>query len=291
MITRKFKTMIGSVIVGGMLLSLSVTAFAASGTGYESFKEAVKSTVVTENSTMSTQFEVKDNGTTVLSGDITRKHDKENMSSKSSITVDGVSKTCETSTDGGNLIISADGKYYTASGDYKKFGKERINNSTEASDREKFMEILADTFIGDIKNQFVKDGETISLKLEGAQIPEITRLAVSAALENKNHMEDYKNSGKVGCDESMKAMMEKMPKLTNIDIKSIAMTANVEGNTLKENKFTVMVTGKESNGTSHELTLVFDSKITDIGSTKVDSIDVTGKEVKTIDMSERFKRR
>ena len=77
--------------------------------------------------------------------------------------------------------------------------------------------------------------------------------------------------------------MDNMPKLTNIDVKSIAMTATVDGTTLKDNDFTVAITGTDANGASHDMTLKITAKITDVGSTKVDAIDTTGKEVKTID--------
>jgi len=86
-------------------------------------------------------------------------------------------------------------------------------------------------------------------------------------------------------------VMEKIPELSNIDVKSIGMTATVDGNTLKDNKFTVTITGQDENGVSHELTVMFTTTITDIGNTKVDLIDTNGKEVTTIDWKDKHNKK
>lgn len=280
---KGLKPMVVSAAAGCCLLSLSITAFASTGSGYESYKGAVKSTVLAGNETVNAQFEVKDNGSVILSGDSIEKLNKENMSSKSNITIDGVKKTYESSTNNGNYVINADGKYYTINRENKKNDRDKREKLSESSSTIKLAEVITDTLVGDVKNQFVKDGQTISVNLEGAQIPELAKLAISAAAENSNSIEKHKNSDKIGCDDVMKAAMDKMPKLSNIDVKSIAMTATVDGNTLKDNKITVTITGKDANGASHELSVMLTAKITDLGNTKIDSIDTTGKKVNAID--------
>jgi hypothetical protein len=282
---KRLKMMMGSAAAGCLLLSLSVTAFASTGSGYESYKGAVKSLVIAENETVSTQFEVKDNGSSILSGDSIEKLNNENRSSKSDITVDGVKKTYESSVNNGNYVINADGKYYTLNRGDKKSDKDKREKLSESSSTVKLAEMITDTLVGDVKNQFTKDGQTISVNLEGAQIPELAKLAISAAVENSNSIEKHKSSDKIGYDDVIKTAMDKMPKLSNIDVKSIAMTATVDGNTLKDNNLTVVITGKDANGISHEISVTLNAKITDLGNTKADSIDTTGKEVNTIDLT------
>lgn len=283
---KGFKTMAVSAVAGCLLLSLSVTTFANTGSGYASLKGAIESTMLTENKTITTQFEVKDDGVIILSRNSIKKVDGDNKSSENSITVDGMTKAFQTSEGNGILIKEADGKYYSVNKSDKKF-----ENLTASSSTVKLAEMLADTLVGDVKNQFVKDGETISVKLEGAQIPELTRLAFSAMTEkNSTRMED-KNNGNQVSDESMKLMMDKMPKLSNVNIKSIAMTATVDGNTLKDNEFAVAITGNDANGATHELTVMVNAKITDVGNTKADAIDTTGKEVTTIDRADQRRNR
>lgn len=271
---------------GCLLLALSVTSFAATGSGYVSYRDAIKATAFTKNATMSAQFEVKDNGKVIFAGTGTQKRDNENNSFKTSITVAGVTKAYEASLVGGNLIAKVDDKYYKASKDAEKSGKDQRENLSASSSTVKLAEMLTDTLVGDVKNQFVSDGQTISVKLSGAQIPELARLALSAAAENSNRMGDFKNNDKQ--DKGMKLVMDKMPKLSNMDVKSIEMTATVDGKTLKDNQFTVTLTGQDLKGVSHELTVMLNAKITDVGNTKVDTINTTGKVVNAIDKAEQY---
>jgi hypothetical protein len=283
MISRKLKTITTSAIAGGVLLALSVTAFASSSSGYESYKTAVKSIVTTENATIDAQYEVKDNGTVIFSGDTVEKLDDTNRSTKTSTTVDGTSKTYESSNANGNFIINDDGKYYQMNKADNKQGNDKREKLSESSSSVKLAELVTDTLVGDVKNQFVKDGDTIRVNLEGGQIPELAKLAVSAAAEESSREKDSSNNGKTGYDEGFKSAMDKVPSLSNIEVKSISMTATVDGDALKDNEITAVITGTDANGTSHEVTITLNAKISDVGNTKVDSIDVTGKDVTAID--------
>lgn len=287
MISKKFKTIVGSAVAGGVLLALSVTAFASSSSGYESYKTAVKSIITTENATIDAQYEVQDNGTVIFSGDTTQKLDNENRSSKTSTIVDGTSKTYESSNANRNLIIDNDGNYYQINKDNNKAGKDAREKFSESSSSVKLAELVTDTLVGDVKNQFIQDGNNVSINLEGGQIPELAKLAVSAAVENSDREKAQNNNNKMGRDEDLKAIMDKVPSLSNIDVKSISMTATVDGDTLKDNNVTTVITGTDANGASHELTLTLEAKISDVGNTKTDTIDVTGKQVTTIDGKEQ----
>lgn len=275
---KRFKTMAVTALAGCLLLTMSLTAFASSGSGYESYKSAVKSTIFAKNATVNAQFEVKDNGSTILTGDSNIKIDNENCSSKTNFTVDKISKVLETSKDNGTIITNTDGKYYITKKGSEQPNKNEKENLSASSSTVKLAEMVADTLAGDVKNQFVKDGQTINVNLTGAQIPELARLALSAAVENTGRIGDKHQ----GNDASLKSMMDKLPKLSNIDIKSIDMTATVDGNILKSNKVTVVITGVDANGVAHELSVMLNGEITNVGSTKIDTIDTTGKNVQTI---------
>ena len=284
---KGFRTIAVSAVTGCILLSLSATTFANTGSGYTDYKAAVEATMLAKNATVAAQYEVTDKGVIILSGNSTQKLDNKDKSSKTSITVDGITKAFETSAANGNFITKADGKYFSANKNANKPDRAQKDKISASSNTVKLAEMLADTLVGDVKNQFVENGQTISLNLEGAQIPELARLALSTAVENSNHTGEFQNNGKQGPDESMKPMMDKMPKLTNIDVKSIAMTATVDGTTLKDNEFTIVVTGTDVNGVSHELAVKLNAKITDVGNTKIDAIDTTGQVVNTIDRAEK----
>ena len=275
---KRFKTMAVTALAGCLLLTMSLTAFASSGSGYESYKGAVKSTIFAKNATVNAQFEVKDNGSIILTGDSNIKLDNENCSSKTNLTVNKTSKVLETSKDNGTIIKNTDGKYYITKKGSEQPNKNEKENFSASSSTVKLAEMVADTLAGDVKNQFVKDGQTINVNLTGAQIPELARLALSAAVENTGRIGDKHQ----GNDASLKSLMDKLPKLSNIDIKSIDMTATVDGNILKSNKVTVVITGVDANGVAHELSVMLNGEITNVGSTKIDTIDTTGKNVQTI---------
>jgi len=275
---KRFKTMAVTALAGCLLLTMSITAFASSGSGYESYKGAVKSTIFAKNATVNAQFEVKDNGSIILTGDSNIKLDNENSSSKTNFTVDKISKVLETSKDNGTIIKNTDGKYYITKKGSEQSNKNERENLSASSSTVKLAEMVADTLAGDVKNQFVKDGQTINVNLTGAQIPELARLALSAAVENTGRIGDKHQSN----DANLKSLMDKLPKLSNIDIKSIDMTATVDGNILKGNKVTVVITGVDANGVAHEISVMLNGEITNVGSTKIDTIDTTGKNVQTI---------
>ncbi|MGB4440345.1 MAG: hypothetical protein WBJ13_14225 [Sedimentibacter sp.] len=282
---RGFKAIAASAVVGCLLLSVSVTAFATSGSGYESYKDAVKSTMLTENATVDAQFEVKDNGAIILSGNSIQKLDKESSSSKSNINIDGTTKTYETSEAAGSLIVKADDAYYSAVDDKKDDDnkKDEKKDFSANSSTVKLAEMLTDTIVGDVRNQFVTDGQNISVNLEGAQIPELARLAVSAVAENTDKVDKNISNEGGNLDESMTSIMNTVPKLTNIDVKSISMNATVDGNTLKNNEFTIVITGNDADGVSHELSFLVSVEISNVGNTVIDTIDTNGKEVKALD--------
>jgi len=279
---KGFKTMAVTAVTGCILLSLSAATFANSGSGYADYKAAVETTLLAKNATVAAQYEVTDQGSIILSGNSTQKLDNKDRSSQTSVTVGGVTKAFATSAVNGTVITEADGKYYSSTKGNGKFDGDHRADLSASSSTVKLAEMLADTLVGDVKNQFVENGQTISVNLEGAQIPELARLALSAAAENSNHSGDFKNSGKQGPGESMKPMMDQMPKLTNIDVKSLAMTATVDGTTLKDNDFTVVLTGNDLSGVAHEITVKLSAKITDVGSTKIEAIDTNGQQVNTI---------
>lgn len=286
---KRLKTIVATAAAGCLLLTMSVTAFASSGSGYESYKNAVESTILAQNATVDAQFEVKDNGLVILSGSSNVKLDNENSSSQTTLTADGVTKTFAASRDEttGTFVSRVDDKYYMMQKDNEKQDADQEENDklTASSSTVKLAEMLADTLAGDVKNQFVKDGQTVSLNLQGSQIPELAKLAVSAAAENNGRIEKEHNGDSADAA-SLKTLMDQIPKLSNTDVKSVSMTATVDGNLLKNNVATVVITGTDTSGSTHELSIMIKGDISNVGNTKIDTIDTTGKNVTTISRNE-----
>jgi len=278
--SKKIKTIMVTALTGCMLLSVTVVASANGDSGYETYKSAAKNIASTDNATFSTSFEVKDNGNINTSGTSVEKLENSNSSSITNIKIGDVTKETETSRIDGKSIVK-DGENYYSRDNTSKAKNVRMEKKFDASSsRAKLGEMVLDTLVGDVKNQFVVDGDTISVNLEGAQIPELAKLAISAAVEEGNNKK-ANNKGEAGKD-GLKDALNSIPNLKNVDIKSLSMTAKVEGSTLTDNSFKIVVIGDDESGVSHEIEVSVDATISAVNSTKADSIDTTGKEVKTM---------
>jgi len=278
--SKKIKTIIVTALTGCMLLSVTVVASASGASGYETYKSAAKNMAVTSNATFSTSFEVKDNGTLDISGTSVEKLEGNNNSSITNIKIGDVTKEIETSRIDGKTIMKNGEDYYSGTSNGKEKNMRGEKKFDASSSKSKLGEMVLDTLVGDVKNQFVVDGDTISVNLEGAQIPELAKLAISAAVEEGNNKK-ANNKGEAGKD-GLKDALNSIPNLKNVDIKSLSMTAKVEGSTLTDNSFKIVVIGDDESGVSHEIEVSVDATISAVNSTKADSIDTTGKEVKTM---------
>ncbi|MFW2488209.1 hypothetical protein ACN077_06480 [Clostridium chromiireducens] len=278
--SKKIKTIVITALTGCMLLAVTVSASASGASGYETYKSAVRELVTTRNATFSTSFEVKDNGNTDISGNSVEKLEGTNSSSNIEVKIGDVTKDTETSRVDGKIVIKEGDNYYSM-GNSAKGNIGRGNRKIDASSsRAKLGEMVLDTLVGDVKNQFVVDGDEISVKLEGAQIPELAKLAISAAVEEQNDKKSY-NKGEFANDELRKAISD-IPTLKNVDIKSLSLTAKVDGNTLSENDVKIVIAGEDEKGVSHEFELSANTAVSNVNSTKADSIDTTGKQVQTM---------
>jgi hypothetical protein len=278
--SKKIKTIMVTALTGCMLLSVTVIASASGASGYETYKIAAKNIAVTSNATFSTSFEVKDNGKTDISGTSVNKLEGANNSSTTSIKIGDVSKETETSRIDGKTIIKDGENYYSGTSIGKENNMRMEKKFDSSSSKAKLGEMVLDTLVGDVKNQFVVDGDTISVKLEGAQIPELAKLAISAAIEEGNNKK-VNNKSETGKD-GLRDALNNISNLKNVEIKSLSMTAKVDGSTLTDNRFKIVIAGDDESGVSHEIEVSADTTISAVNSTKADSIDTTGKEVKTM---------
>ena len=285
--SKKIKTIVITALTGCMLLGITVSASASGATGYETYKSAAKNIATTSNATFSTSFEVKDNGTTDISGTSVEKLEGTNNSSITNIKIGDVTKEAETSRIDGKSIVKDGENYYARTSNGNERNVKMEKKFDPSSSKAKLGEMVLDTLVGDVKNQFVVDGDSISVNLEGAQIPELAKLAISAAAEEQNNKKDNNKveSGKDGLKEALNSI----PTLKNIDVKSLSMDAKVDGSTLTANSFKIVITGDDESGVSHEIEVSVDTTISSVNSTKADSIDTTGKNVQTMQNKMRDK--
>lgn len=290
--TKKAKT---GLAAGLICIALVGTTAFANGDPYTTYKEAVYNTAVTQNMTAEVQMELLKNGTTIAEGTMIESTDGTSDYSSMTGQINGKAINVEESDDGKQEIARINDSYvsYTDQGN---------NNQDEEDDEnigpntKKLANMVVDLFVGDVKNQFTTDGSTISLSLEGAQIPEIANTALSASLEMENRDNENRNQDADEEENSIEKeavdveneMENLVSDLTEASIKSINMTAQVEKDNIKTNTFDIVITGKDQAGNTVEYQIKLDVELSDIGSTTVKTIDTTGKTVKELKGSEEF---
>lgn len=137
----------------------------------------------------------------------------------------------------------------------------------------KFISALLDTLSGDMKNYFSSDGTTTSLHLEGAQIPELAQLGLSS-IQSQVAQDATGQIIKASSDGAEQLIKEFVAaKDLTFDTIDIQITNEMDV------KGYVTAFGYDINGAKHNYTVRFESNTTDIGSTTVDMIDLTGKKV------------
>lgn len=134
----------------------------------------------------------------------------------------------------------------------------------------RFAELLADTLVGDLKNNVIlessKDGiKKYSIHVAGNQIPEIVNAGLSLAFTASNS-EDYDNE-----------ITSKFGNEPYIDKVNFKVTLNEDGRLL-ENNMEATLAGVDKNGNKHTATMELNAEISDYNNTTVDVFNPEGKE-------------
>lgn len=307
---KTMKQTLGAVVAGTTLLAVTVTAMGAQGNAYENYKEALKNTVEMAgknragNGTLELEASLKRNGVQEFSMSTIQKMDGKNHRGTLQVEALGTQKEMEMScSEVGNYLKVGDNYYsfnHKARDMERKFEHE---GERKLSDKEeKLGQMFLDTLVGDMKNQFVQNGESISVELEGAQIPEVAQLMLDVALEGKETGEEHregrrgrshcegKNNGE--CEEYIKEIEDfmsfpehvELPKLKEADLTAISLEAQVVDGLITQNTLNIKVTGKDEAGETQELVLNMALGIKDLNNTTVELLDVQGKTVKDIEV-------
>ena len=183
------------LMAGVLILAVSAGAAFGSVNGYSTYKEAVKSLALkTDNVTMKGSVKVTLDGKELMSTSTEMALDGKNQSSHvTSTDITGRTDDCYYSDiDGTYTTFKADSKYYS---EYKLVTSDEDDASSnnllgvsmddEMANRTiNFMEIAADTVMGDLKNNFVqlgKDGDKTQYQIEISkdQVPSLVNAGLS----------------------------------------------------------------------------------------------------------------
>lgn len=262
----KAKKITAACMAVGLVLAgtAGIIAYAA-GNPYESYKTAVVNTISEDNLTAHAAVQMKQNGKVIASGSAV--YEKSAGVQYASVTADvaGQSMIQEEYSDG-NVKIKSDGSKYT-----EKSRKEKHDENEKLTPNMiKLAKMTADLFVGDLSNQFVSSGDTVSVTLTDVQISEIANVAASAFTEmnvGKNHENGKNDLGDV--------LLQEFPITQNARIESVTMDADIAKGNLSAQNMIIVVSGQMSDGKDTQVEITVNADVSDVGSTTPQTIDTS----------------
>lgn len=282
---KKKKTIITtSIITGVCILAGSAFANYSTANGYDVFKTGVKNMVGMKNYTFDAIVKMNADGVEVWDSINTEKYD----SNGGNPMLSQVEKTISKDGEDHYFRIIRDGKrYYPVSGweseptswealpnyDDNPGTLDMISNDEKntADKVIRFVELLSDTVVGDLKNNFVYGGESeyggakYSIALDKIQIPELINAGISAvcALNSYDLDEESYYYGNLEPSDPDYYMYHN----SSITSVSCNFETDTEGR-LADTVMTVNVASEDG----HTIEMIFEIKLYDIGSTVPDDI-------------------
>lgn len=274
---KKKTTMFVSFTLGALLVATTALADIANKSGYDQLKDALKVTAEQSNEkfdsyTMDFSMAVKDNGKTLMTENGIHKYDRnknasENISSR--LNMNGTKNDSQTYSDKTTQIrvSESDPTYYVT--EYTKERKEEAFPNPFKEDSAEDLEKIADAIVGSLKDHVVVTENSDSSKgLEGSltevQIPSLVNAVASYSLKQE-----------------FNGNQDNMPHLTkDVFVKDVRGKAKVNKDGVMESILgTAVLSGKDEQGTVHDVTVEILVKLSGINSTTVTKPDLTGKKV------------
>jgi hypothetical protein len=313
---RNKKVKLGVLVLAAVTV-FTATAFASTSTynngGYEALKQIMKSSQEAKHlstTSFNGTFQMSDNGKVIaeMTGDV--KGNLEGKEASGNVQIKLMDKEQDLSFfksgEESYLVDKTNAKYYQMVNMTKDTDKRHKGNKSEDGAGKQHMgktgEALIDYLMGDLKSQFElsqnADGtKNIIVDLNENEIPVPMNLLVGIATENNSNRSNMEYEG--GMDVAQKELLmgkmpflkeffelEKyMPKLKqDAKLTGISLKLNVDENDqIKSFDVKISTTGKDENGTYHEVSFLGSSSINDINSTSVDTFSPDGKNIETID--------
>ena len=277
--SKKKTAMLVSFTLGTLLVATTALADIANKSGYDQLKDALKVTAEQSSEkfdsyTMDLSMALKDNGKTVMSENSVQKYDRSKNATEhisSGVSENGTKNNSQTYSDKTTQIRVSenDPTYYVT-----EYTKERIEDiflNPFKEDNAGDIEKIVDAVVGSLKDHVVVTGNADGTKdltgsLTEVQIPSLVNAVASLQLK-----QEFNNNNQDS----------KMPHLTkDVFVKKVKGTAKVNKDGVMESILgTAVLSGKDDQGTVHDVTVEVLAKLTGVNSTTVTKPDLTGKTV------------
>jgi hypothetical protein len=284
---KKIVTLVTSLAVGGTMLVTTAFASANEVSGYDTYKAALLNMQNVKSLTCKADVSVKDNGNSLIAADSQIKVNLDNKTMSSTVDLKNGSSDKSVS-----VFKEAD-KTITKTSDSDVYNVIQLNKSNEnnasskkdekiSPERLQSLTNIVDALVGNMKSYFTlnsnADGsKSVTVKLSESQVLPVANAVASAIMKDKGTF-DVKGN-KLGSDFSVN-----VPKLeSDIRVTSLDVTANInKDNIIDSQVINVTLVGKDANGIEHNLTAAVNMNISDMNNTTPDSVNLSGKQTKTL---------
>ncbi|AIQ64929.1 hypothetical protein PSTEL_19235 [Paenibacillus stellifer] len=285
-------------ISGTIMLVTGLTAFAGTS-GYDDYKSALKATVQNLDSvTVSANAELKDDNTLLVKTQSRLKADVKRETVSGSIYVSGTAGAVNLDLykQAGEEVwkTGASDTYYVKKDQEDPEGREQDEKSRDSLWFSSQEETVIDALIGNLKDEITStagaDGtKTISLQLDGAQIPAVVQAMAPLAFKHLSDQSEWNRDDSNSASHSSdpeKLLRQNLVNLKDVNLKdgiqiqSVSLKAVISpDNEISQQQLDIAFTGKDAQGVAHTLTGSLNVQLTGINGTSPDSIDLTGKHV------------
>lgn len=291
---KKFLTIIAAVVLSGMLLTAGALAANPAGSAYEQFKQLLNGDQVRiDNASVDVSMSVTDNRQLVLAlyGNMKRDSVSDRMSGTFNITGKEKTESLEVYCNSEEVLFrlaGSDNWYRTTHGNgwreeerVRRYGRDA--EGWDGKDKQ-LRDVLFDTVMGDYRDQFsVTESNgfrTFTLSFDEGNMPILLQAFFQLSDSGINYeiRDEYDENDNL--DDLPQELRDALSRLKEQDhdielvekkLKSLEMTFTVD----QQDRFTgigiaTVCTGKDAEGTVHELEIDLSVSLTDIGTTVAD---------------------
>lgn len=264
--------------ISGTLMLGSVYSISANTSGYDLYKEALKKTHTADSATLDFNLNIEDNKKSILTSQSIFKSDSVNQ-------LNSISTRLANESEVSNMnLYKQDGNWYVMKDGLDTVYKMDTSNNphhSKTAELKDDVENLIDVMTKNLQQQITvaekKDGDhVIQLDLTGKEIPLSANALSTLMIKHAVMIQD--NNETESSDFHIKATL---PELDHeITVKQVKLTAQVnKENYIEQQTVKVIVTGKDKQGTSHELVLNINLNATDYNQTTVTPVEIPADKV------------
>ncbi|WP_026692604.1 hypothetical protein [Peribacillus kribbensis] len=280
-----------AVGISGLLMAGGVLSASASASGYDLFKTSVKKTQKVNSFTAHVQASLEDNGSTIYSVDSVSKENlkADNGSSNVLVVNDGKKSQMNFYNDEKQTVVksSSDNKYYVKQDNENKWKDSKDNHKEEQfsagkqKDIEAIFDALTKNYQDSVTSKELSNGNTeLKLDLSKNEIPAVGQAVMSFFLKNIDQQRS-ENAHEGFGPLQYANLKPAIPQLTsNISVSRVVLKGEVNPHQyLTGQKADVYVSGKDPDGTEHNVVLHIISNLDNLNKTNADTVDLKGKQV------------